>query len=124
MATIRFICASLLCAGTALAQTVGPNGYTLMPGGTGVVGNSTIQGNGTTFGPDDNGKYTISAEGIRMNFIPYGASASNLFINDTYGIERDVILGFDNASYYSLDRQHPYFGPVPGKYLSSSIPEC
>lgn len=77
------------------------------------VDNTTVAGNAT--GPNSDGKYTIQAEGIRANFIPYGASISNLFINDTHGIERDIVLGFDNASYYSIDRQHPHLGGVPGK---------
>jgi len=79
---------------------------------TGVVGNTTIGGNGTSVGAD--GKYTISAAGIRMCFVPYGASITNLFINDTNGIERDIILGFDNATAYTNDRAHPFLGPVPG----------
>lgn len=72
-----------------------------------------IAGNGSSVMP--NGKYQISAEGIRANFIPYGASISNLFINDTHGVERDIVLGFDNASYYSVDKLHPHLGGVPGK---------
>jgi galactose mutarotase-like enzyme len=77
---------------------------------------SGVAGNGS--GPDKNGKYTIRAEGIRAMFIPYGASISNLFINDTNGIERDIVLGFDNASYYGTDKQHPHFGGVPGRYAN------
>jgi aldose 1-epimerase len=68
----------------------------------------------TTFEADENGKYEISAEGIRAQFIPYGASISNLFINDTKGIERDIVLGFDNASHYTVDPFHPHLGGVPG----------
>jgi aldose 1-epimerase len=68
----------------------------------------------STLGPDENGKYEISAKGIRGLFIPYGASISNLFINDTNGIERDIVLGFDNASHYSVDQFHPHLGGVPG----------
>jgi aldose 1-epimerase len=83
---------------------------------TGTVGNSTIAG--CPCGPDENGKYTISGPGIRAQFIPYGASISNLFLNDTSGIERDVVGGFDNASYYGVDRQHPHFGGVPGRYAN------
>jgi len=49
-----------------------------------------------------------------MNFIPYGASVSNLFINDTHGVERDIVLGFDNATHYTVDTQHPHLGGVPG----------
>ena len=83
---------------------------------TGTVGNSTIAGSPS--GPDANGKYEINGIGIRANFIPYGASISNLFLNDTSGIERDVVGGFDNASYYGIDRQHPHFGGVPGRYAN------
>jgi aldose 1-epimerase len=89
-----------------------------IPGETlfGTVGNDTVAGNPA--GPDANGKYTISAPGIRASFIPYGASISNLFINDTSGIERDIVGGFDNATYYGIDRQHPHFGGVPGRYAN------
>lgn len=71
--------------------------------------------NATAPGPDEDGKYEISAEGIRGLFIPYGASIANLFINDTNGIERDIVLGFDNASYYEIDPLHPHLGGVPGR---------
>lgn len=76
----------------------------------------TIAGNGSSVMPD--GKYEISSEGIRANFIPYGASLSNLFINDTHGVERDIVLGFDNASYYSVDKLHPHLCGVPGRYAN------
>ncbi|GAB7354990.1 hypothetical protein MBLNU459_g5602t1 [Dothideomycetes sp. NU459] len=76
----------------------------------------TIAGNGSTVMAD--GKYQIVAEGIRANFIPYGASISNLFINDTRGVERDIVLGFDNASYYSVDKLHPHLGGIPGRYAN------
>lgn len=26
--------------------------------------------------------------------------------------------GFDNATYYGVDRQHPHFGGVPGRYAN------
>ncbi|TVY44533.1 putative aldose 1-epimerase [Lachnellula occidentalis] len=83
---------------------------------TGTVGNDTVAG--ISSGPDANGKYTIYGEGIRANFIPYGASVSNLFLNDTSGVERDVVGGFDNASYYGIDKQHPHFGGIPGRYAN------
>lgn len=73
----------------------------------------------STIGPDADGKYEISAEGIRGLFIPYGASITNLFINDTNGLERDIVLGFDNASYYSVDPLHPHLGGVPGTFVCS-----
>ena len=72
----------------------------------------------STIGPDADGKYEIAAEGIRALFIPYGASIANLFINDKKGIERDIVLGFDNASHYSVDPFHPHLGGVPGRYAN------
>lgn len=50
-------------------------------------------------GPDSAGKYWVYGEGISASFIPYGASISNLIIKDQYGIDRDIVGGFDNASY-------------------------
>ena len=75
-------------------------------------------GNGGVPAPGPDGKYVLQAEGIRATFIPYGASISNLFIKDVNGVERDIVLGFDNASYYSIDRQHPHLGGVPGRYAN------
>ena len=71
-----------------------------------------------TNGPDENGLYWIRSEGLDAAFIPYGASISRLLINDQYGIQRDIVGGFDNASYYEVDKQHPHFGGVPGRYAN------
>jgi aldose 1-epimerase len=70
-----------------------------------------------TLGPDANGKYEISSEGIRGLFIPYGASIANLFIPGKDGVERDVVLGFDKASEYEGE-VHPHLGGVPGRYAN------
>ena len=72
----------------------------------------TIPGNGSAVLP--NGKYKIQSEGIRANFIPYGASLFNLFVENIPGVERDVVLGFDNATYYSESALHPHLCGVPG----------
>lgn len=76
----------------------------------------SIPGNGPAMRAD--GKYEICAEGIRAHFIPYGASLSNLFIGDINGIERDIVLGFDNATYYSESALHPHLNSVPGRYAN------
>lgn len=86
-----------LLAATAVAQ------YSTPPNGT--------------LGPNADGKYEISAEGIRGLFIPYGASVSNLFIPGKDGVERDVVLGFDKASQYEGE-VHPHLGGVPGRYAN------
>lgn len=69
-----------------------------------------VPGNGSKVLP--NGKYEISSEGIRAQFIPYAASITNLFIKDVHGIERDIVLGFDNATYYSVSKLHPHLNGV------------
>lgn len=77
-----------------------------------------VSAQNSTSGPDENGKYWIYGKGISASFIPYGASISNLIIKDKYGIDRDIVTGFDNASYYEVDKQHPHFGGVPGRYAN------
>lgn len=65
-----------------------------------------------------NGKYEISSEGIRAQFIPYAASITNLFIKDVHGVERDIVLGFDNATYYTISKLHPHLNGIPGRYAN------
>ncbi|KAI7089336.1 galactose mutarotase-like protein [Hortaea werneckii] len=78
---------------------------------------ASVAGDNTpTVRPD--GKYEICSEGIRGYFIPYGASLSNLFIHDIHGAERDIVLGFDNATTYSTSRLHPHLNGVPGRYAN------
>jgi len=67
---------------------------------------------------DKDGKYWIYGKGISAAFIPYGASISDLVIKDKNGVPRDIVAGFDNATYYAVDRQHPHFGGVPGRYAN------
>ncbi|EPE09265.1 aldose 1-epimerase [Ophiostoma piceae UAMH 11346] len=69
-------------------------------------------------GPDADGKYWIYGTGIAASFIPYGAAVSNLIVHDQFGVPRDLVGGFDNATYYGIDRQHPHFGSVPGRYAN------
>ncbi len=68
--------------------------------------------------PNKDGKYWLHGNGISAALIPYGASISEIIVADQYGIQRDVVGGFDNASYYSIDSQHPHFGGVPGRYAN------
>lgn len=67
-------------------------------------------------GPD--GKYTLTAPGIEAKFIPYAACITNLIVSDKNGVKRDVILGYDNASFYPVDPNHPDYGAVPGRYVN------
>ncbi|CZR63159.1 related to aldose 1-epimerase [Phialocephala subalpina] len=67
-------------------------------------------------GPD--GKYTLTAPGITAKFIPYAACITNLIVPDRNGTLRDVILGYDNASFYAVDPNHSDYGAVPGRYVN------
>ncbi|KAJ1337893.1 aldose 1-epimerase [Microdochium nivale] len=69
-------------------------------------------------GPDENGMYWIESDQLKLAFIPYGASLSKLLINDQYGVQRDIVVGFDNATYYEIDGQHGHLGGVPGRYAN------
>ncbi|KAL1843654.1 hypothetical protein VTJ49DRAFT_636 [Mycothermus thermophilus] len=75
-------------------------------------------GSSNAKGPDSNGKYWIYGEGIKAAFIPYGASISDLVVNDKNGVPRDIVMGFDKASSYETDESHPHLGSVPGRYAN------
>jgi len=68
--------------------------------------------------PAADGRYTISAPGIKAQFIPYGASLTNLWVKDKNGMDIDVVLGYDNASYYPVDPGHPVYNSIPGRYAN------
>ena len=76
--------------------------------------------NKTLGSPDAQGKYEISSSDIRALFIPYGASIANLFVKDKSGVERDIVLGFDNAWDFENEEEfgHPHLGGVPGACLA------
>ena len=60
----------------------------------------------------------IPAIGIRACFVPYGASITNLIVNDTLGPERDIIVGYDNAYGYSSTPVNRHLGGVTGRYTN------
>ncbi|KAF2016196.1 aldose 1-epimerase [Aaosphaeria arxii CBS 175.79] len=68
--------------------------------------------------PDADGRYTIEAEGIRAQFIPYAATLTNLYVKDKNGVERDIVLGYDNTSFYPVDPGHPVYNAIPGRYAN------
>jgi len=82
------------------------------------VGFVSAARNDTKPKPDKDGKYWIESKTIKAGFVPYGASISDLHIKDKHGIERDIIAGWDNATYYTLDGQHPNYGSVVGRYAN------
>ncbi|KAH6659191.1 galactose mutarotase-like domain-containing protein [Truncatella angustata] len=68
--------------------------------------------------PGADGKYTISAPGIKAQFIPYGATLTNLFVKDKSGKDVDVVLGYDVLDYYAKDPGHPVYNSIPGRYVN------
>ncbi|KAI5853576.1 aldose 1-epimerase [Tricharina praecox] len=72
--------------------------------------------NSTIPPPDANGKYTLRSTGIVASFVPYGAAISNLFVADKHNSTRDVVLGWENATFYTEDPWHDHYGSVPGRY--------
>ncbi|PVH85923.1 putative aldose 1-epimerase [Cadophora sp. DSE1049] len=67
-------------------------------------------------GPD--GTYTLSAPGITAKFIAYSAAITSLIVSDRNGVKRDIILGYDNGTFYPVDPNHPDYGAVPGRYTN------
>ncbi|KAK7743378.1 hypothetical protein SLS62_010615 [Diatrype stigma] len=68
--------------------------------------------------PGEDGKYTIKAPGIKAQFIPYGATLTNLFVKDKNGEDVDVVLGYDDVDYYPKDPGHPVYNAIPGRYVN------
>ncbi|KAI5864384.1 galactose mutarotase-like protein [Durotheca rogersii] len=68
--------------------------------------------------PGADGKYTISAPGIKAQFIPYGATLTNLFVKDKDGNDVDVVLGYEDINYYPEDPGHPVYNSIPGRYVN------
>ncbi|KAI4865034.1 putative aldose 1-epimerase family protein [Hypoxylon rubiginosum] len=65
---------------------------------------------------NEEGKYVIEAEGIRLAFTNHGAALTNLWINDTHGQEIDIVLGLDDAHRYPFQSSNPYLNGVIGRY--------
>ncbi|KAI1085700.1 putative aldose 1-epimerase family protein [Whalleya microplaca] len=65
---------------------------------------------------NEEGKYVIQSEGIRLAFTNHGAALTNLWINDTQGQEIDIVLGLDDAHDYPHLTSNPYLNGVIGRY--------
>jgi aldose 1-epimerase len=51
-------------------------------------------------------------------FIPYGATLTNLFVKDKKGKDVDVVLGYDDVDFYPEDPGHPVYNSIPGRYVN------
>jgi aldose 1-epimerase len=54
---------------------------------------------------------------ISATITNYGATIISLKTPDRYGLQRDVLLGFDTAEEYAA-KKHPYFGSTVGRYAN------
>lgn len=99
----------LLGASTLCAAAVGPStpqDYKISPF--------------ANFSGDPFKKYSLEAEGIKAEWIPYGARLTNLYVKDKHGKYQDIVVGYDNGTQYLHDTEtnHTYFGAVVGRYAN------
>jgi aldose 1-epimerase len=79
------------------------------------VGGSPFNAVTAMWPTNDEGKYVIESEGIRLAFTNYGAALTNLWVNDTDGQEIDIVLGLDHADMYLNSKLNPYLNGMIGK---------
>jgi aldose 1-epimerase len=63
---------------------------------------------------NEEGKYVIQAEGIRLAFTNHGAALTNLWINNTHGEEIDIVVGLDDPRGYPEMQSNPWLNGVIG----------
>ncbi|CAG8184024.1 unnamed protein product [Penicillium salamii] len=64
--------------------------------------------------------YTIKAENITAQLIPYGARLTSLLVPDRNGKVQDVVVGYDDPKEYLHDSEtnRTFFGAVVGRYAN------
>ena len=55
-----------------------------------------------------------NSNGLSMEIINYGAIITNLYVPDSTGSLKDVVLGFNDLNNYY--ENNPYFGAIIGRY--------
>ena len=71
------------------------------------------------FGKAPNGEVVkkfklTNSNGLSMEVINYGAIITNLYVPDSSGSLKDVVLGFNDFNNYY--ENNPYFGAIIGRY--------
>lgn len=66
---------------------------------------------------------TNKQRSITATMIPYGATITHLYVKDRTGVDRDVLLGWDDATQYCSNPQHTYFGATIGR-VANRIANC
>jgi aldose 1-epimerase len=67
---------------------------------------------------NEEGKYTIESEGIKIAFTNHGAAVTNVWVKDKFGNDVDVVLGLDHADMYEKVETNPVLNGVIGKSLA------
>ena len=61
--------------------------------------------------------YTLdNKHGMKVSVTDYGATIVSIFVTDRDGLERDVVLGYDDAASY--EKGECFFGAVVGRYAN------
>ncbi|KAE9376019.1 putative aldose 1-epimerase family protein [Stipitochalara longipes BDJ] len=81
-----------------------------------LTGGSPFAAKTVLFPTNREGKYEIASEGIRLAFTTHGGALANLWMNDTHRIERDIVLGYENANSYLNYKGNPFLNGVIGRY--------
>jgi len=56
---------------------------------------------------------------VKADFIPFGATNTNLWVKDKHGHFRDILLGYDNKTLYATsDEGRNFFSPIVGRYAN------
>lgn len=64
-----------------------------------------------------------NGKGIEARMIAYGATMTHFLVPDAGGVQRDVLLGWDDATQYCANAQHTYFGATIGR-VANRITKC
>lgn len=65
--------------------------------------------------PNEDGKYVISSESVRLAFTLHAAALTNLWINDKNGVERDIVMGLNRVDDYSNYSANPFLNGIIGQ---------
>ena len=66
---------------------------------------------------------TNAKQTVKATMIAYGATVTHLLVKDRAGADRDVLLGWDDATQYCANAEHTYFGATIGR-VANRIANC
>lgn len=66
-------------------------------------------------------EFSLSNASLSARISNFGATLTHLFVKDRNGIERDVVLGYDEPRRYLSDLNNPYFGAIVGRVANRFV---